>query len=104
MTWTFVHWARVGLNGRTFLPISVGIGTGPHPAPTQGEPKVKETTMIPRDIYDDMPDGAAQRQSNKKRLAELERDGVARRARLAQVIALEELWHEVVQAHTKHVL
>jgi hypothetical protein len=60
--------------------------------------------MIPRDIYDDMPDGAAQRQNNKKRLAELERDGVARRARLAQVIALEELWHEVVQAHTKHVL
>jgi hypothetical protein len=60
--------------------------------------------MIPRDIYDDMPDGAAQRKHNKKRLADLERDGAARRARLAQVIALEELWHEVVQAHTKHVL
>jgi hypothetical protein len=60
--------------------------------------------MIPRDIYDDMPDGAKQRQNNKQRLADLERDGAARRARLAQVIALEELWHEVVQAHTKHVL
>ena len=60
--------------------------------------------MIPRDMYDDMPDGAAQRKNNKKRLAELERDGAARRARLAQVIALEELWHEVVAAHTKHVL
>jgi hypothetical protein len=60
--------------------------------------------MIPRDIYDNMPDGAAQRKNNKKRLAELERDGAARRARLAQVIALEELWHEVVAAHTKHVL
>jgi hypothetical protein len=60
--------------------------------------------MIPRDIYDDMPDGATKRQHNKKRLAELERDGAARRARLAQVIALEELWHEVVAAHTKHVL
>lgn len=60
--------------------------------------------MIPRDVYDDMPDGAAQRKNNKKRLAELERDGAARRARLAQVIALEELWHEVVAAHTKHVL
>ena len=60
--------------------------------------------MIPRDIYDDMPDGAAQRQNNKKRLAELERDGAARRARLAQVIALEELWHEVVQAHSKRLL
>jgi hypothetical protein len=60
--------------------------------------------MIPRDIYDEMPNGAAQRRNNKKRLAELEREGAARRARLAQVIALEELWHEVVQAHTKHVL
>jgi hypothetical protein len=60
--------------------------------------------MIPRDIHDEMPDGAAKRQHNKQRPADLERDGAARRARLAQVIALEELWHEVVQAHTKHVL
>jgi hypothetical protein len=60
--------------------------------------------MIPRDIYNDMSNGAAQRRNNKKRLAELEREGAARRARLAQVIALEDLWHEVVQAHTKHVL
>ncbi|HWD76321.1 MAG TPA: hypothetical protein VG371_14360 [Solirubrobacteraceae bacterium] len=60
--------------------------------------------MSPRDIYDDMPDGASQRQHNKQRLAELERDGAARRARIAQVIALEELWHEVVQAHSAHLL
>jgi hypothetical protein len=56
--------------------------------------------MSARDIYDDMPDGALQRQYNKERLGELERDGAARRARIAQVIALEELWHEVVQAHS----
>jgi hypothetical protein len=56
--------------------------------------------MIPRDIYDEISDGAAQRQHNKQRLADLEHDGAARRARLAQVIALEELWHEVVQAHS----
>jgi hypothetical protein len=60
--------------------------------------------MIPRDIYDDMPEGAAARQNHKKRPADAERDGAARRARLAQVIALEELWHEVVAAHTKHLL
>ncbi|HET8979757.1 MAG TPA: hypothetical protein VFN87_16475 [Solirubrobacteraceae bacterium] len=60
--------------------------------------------MSPRDIYDDMPDGTAQRQHNTQRLAELERDGAARRARIAQVIALEELWHEVVQAHSTHLL
>lgn len=59
--------------------------------------------MIPRDICDDMPDGAP-RQPSKQRQADLERDGAARRARIAQVIALEELWHEIVQAHTKHVL
>jgi hypothetical protein len=60
--------------------------------------------MTPSDIYDDMPDGASKRQQNKQRLAELERDGAARRARIAQVIALEELWHEVVQAHSNHLL
>ncbi len=37
-----------------------------------------------RDIYDDMPDGAAQRERNKRRLAELEREGDARRARIAR--------------------
>lgn len=56
--------------------------------------------MSPRDTHDDRPDGAAQRQHNRHRLAELERDGAARRARIAQRIALEELWHEVVQAHS----
>jgi hypothetical protein len=60
--------------------------------------------MSPRDIYDDIPDGASQRQYNKQRLAELERDGAARRARIAQVIALEELWHEVVHAHSTQIL
>ena len=59
--------------------------------------------MSPRDIYDDIPDGAAQRRYNTQRLDELERDGAARRARIAQVIALEELWHEVVQAHSTHL-
>jgi hypothetical protein len=58
--------------------------------------------MSPPDIYDDMPDGTAQRQPNKQRPADPERDGAARRARIAQVIALEELWHEVVQAHSLH--
>ena len=60
--------------------------------------------MATTDIYDDMPDGASQRQHNKQRLADLEREGAARRARIAQVIALEELWHEVVQAHSSHLL
>jgi hypothetical protein len=56
--------------------------------------------MSMNDIYDDMTDGADQRKHNKRRLAELEREGAARRARIAQVIALEELWHQVVQAHS----
>jgi hypothetical protein len=107
MTRTFVQRGQIAMNGRAGLPITVGIGVGLAPCGwvrLHGEPQVKETTMIPRDIYDDMPNGTTQRQTNKRRLAELERDGVARRARLAQLIALEELWHEVVQAHTKHVL
>lgn len=40
-----------------------------------------------RDIYDTMPDGADQRRHNQYRLAQLERDGAARRARLAKVLA-----------------
>lgn len=35
-------------------------------------------TMHLKDIYDDMPDGAAQRDRDKQRLAELEREGAAR--------------------------
>jgi hypothetical protein len=101
---TFVQFAPAALNGEWCLPISRGIGAGAASAPRSRRATVKETIMIPRDIYDEMPDGAAKRQHNKQRLADLERDGAARRARLAQVIALEELWHEVVQAHTKHVL
>ena len=58
--------------------------------------------MSARDIYDDMPDGAPQRPGSEPRLDEQERDGAARRARIAQVIALEELWHEVVQAHSTY--
>jgi transcriptional regulator of nitric oxide reductase len=45
----------------------------------------------PRDIYDDMPDGVAQRDRNKQRLAELEADGASRRARIAEVVAYAEL-------------
>jgi hypothetical protein len=58
--------------------------------------------MSPRDIHDVRPDGADQRPCEQRRLAELERDGAARRARIAQVNALEELWHEVVQAHSAY--
>lgn len=60
--------------------------------------------MRAKDIYDDMPDGAAQRRHNRRRLAELERDGAARRARLAEVLALAELCRQVVQAPSPHAL
>jgi hypothetical protein len=60
--------------------------------------------MQRKDIYDDMPDGTVKRQENKRRLAELEREGAARRARIAQVIVLEDLWHQIVQAHSSHLL
>jgi hypothetical protein len=39
-----------------------------------------------RDIYDDMPDGTAQRRHNQERLAELESDGTARRQRISVVV------------------
>jgi hypothetical protein len=52
--------------------------------------------MRRRDIYDDMPDGAAQRDRNKQRLAELEREGASRHARLAEVVAYAELAGRVV--------
>jgi hypothetical protein len=42
--------------------------------------------MQVRDIYDQMPDGDAQRANNKRRLAELERDGAARRECIAGVV------------------
>ncbi|HEX4009902.1 MAG TPA: hypothetical protein VHX62_07830 [Solirubrobacteraceae bacterium] len=58
--------------------------------------------MRPRDIYDDMPDGEAQRAHNKRRLAELERDGAARRARIAQVLALADLCGQAVQPPLRH--
>lgn len=60
--------------------------------------------MRPSDIYDDMPDGAAQRQHNKQRLAELERDGAARRARIADVLALTDLCSQAVPTSVPHWL
>jgi len=56
--------------------------------------------MSPRDTHDDRPDGATPRQHPVPRCPDLDRDGAARRARLAQRNALEELWHEVVHAHS----
>ena len=60
--------------------------------------------MRPRDIYDDMPDGAAQRAHNRLRLAELERDALARRARIAKVVALADMSRRAVQAPVPHSL
>jgi hypothetical protein len=60
--------------------------------------------MGPRDIYDDMPDGEAQRRLNKQRLAELERDGAARRVRIAAVLALADQYDEIIQAASPHSL
>ena len=56
------------------------------------------------DIYDDMPDGDAQRDRNRRRLAELERDTAKRHARLAEVVALAELCSRIVQPPVRHVL
>jgi hypothetical protein len=56
------------------------------------------------DIYDDMPDGAAQRERNKQRLAELEREGASRHARLAEVVAYAELAGRVVLPMCPHTL
>jgi hypothetical protein len=60
--------------------------------------------MRTRDIYDDMPDGAAQRERNKLRLTELESDGASRRARIAKAVASAELAGQVVQPVCSHVL
>jgi hypothetical protein len=60
--------------------------------------------MRRQDIYDDMPDGAAQRDRNKQRLAELERAGASRRARLAEVVAYAELAGQVVLPMCPHTL
>jgi hypothetical protein len=57
-----------------------------------------------KDIYDDMPDGAAQRDRNKQRLAELEREGAARRARIAQVVSFAGLTGRVVLPTYPHIL
>jgi hypothetical protein len=68
--------------------------------PVSATQPIRTLLMSARDIYDDMPDTAAEGRLDPQRSDELERDGAARRARIAQVIALEELWHEVVQAHS----
>lgn len=47
--------------------------------------------MPVRDIYDDIPDGVAQRSHNQRRLAELEQEGEARRVRIATIISQAEL-------------
>jgi hypothetical protein len=47
--------------------------------------------MHATDIYDHMPDGDAQRANNKRRLAELERDGAERRHRIAAVFEAAQL-------------
>lgn len=60
--------------------------------------------MRPRDIYDDMPDGAAQRALNRQRLAELEREGASRRARIAEIVADAELAGRVVSPVSPHTL
>ncbi len=57
-----------------------------------------------RDIYDDMPDGIAQRRYNQTRLAELEQDGDERRARIALVVSQAELSRMVVQPVSPHSL
>jgi hypothetical protein len=83
-----------GSSRRAPLPIPRGID-GSSPTPT-------ETQMRPKDIYDDMPDGEAQRAHNQRRLAELERDGAARRARIAELLTLTELCGQAVQPSLRH--
>jgi hypothetical protein len=57
-----------------------------------------------KDIYDDMPDGAAQRRRNRQRLAELERQETLRRARIAEVINFDDLAGRMVLPACPHVL
>jgi hypothetical protein len=59
---------------------------------------------VPKDIYDDMPDGAAQRERNRQRLAELERDAANRRARIAEVITYADLVGRVILPPCPHTL
>jgi hypothetical protein len=60
--------------------------------------------MDPKDVYDTMPDGAAQRRRNKQRLDELERDGALRRYRIAQVVSFADLIGRVVLPTCPHTL
>jgi hypothetical protein len=61
-------------------------------------------SMPRQDIYDDMPDGAVQRDRNKQRLAELEREGASRRARLADIVGYAQLAGQVVLPTCPHTL
>jgi hypothetical protein len=63
----------------------------------------EEQRMRFRDIYDDMPDGDAQRRHNQKRLAELEQESAARRARIASVLAPAELDRLIFAPLSAHV-
>lgn len=60
--------------------------------------------MRRRDIYDDIHDGAAQRRYNERRLAELEAEGDARRARIAAVVAQADLSRMIVAPSCDHLL
>jgi hypothetical protein len=60
--------------------------------------------MRPRDIYDDMPDGPAQRDRNRRRLAELEHAGASRRARIAAAVAQAELTGRIALPVCPHTL
>jgi hypothetical protein len=57
-----------------------------------------------KDIYDDMPDGTDQRRHNQTRLAELEIESEARRARIAMLIAEAQLSRLNIQPPVRHSL
>jgi hypothetical protein len=57
-----------------------------------------------RDIYDDIPDGAAQRSYNQRRLVELEQEGDTRRARISTVVAQAELSRRIVAPISDYTL
>jgi hypothetical protein len=102
-------------NGRGF-PVALRAGGGfrgnygssrrppvPIPPRIDGSPPTPTGTQMRRkDIYDDMPDGEAQRAHNQRRLAELERDGAARRARIAELLTLADLRGQAVQPPMRH--
>lgn len=56
--------------------------------------------MHPQHSYDHPADRIDPRHRAKRRPSQRPRAAAARRARIAQRIALEELWHEIVAAHS----